>query len=184
MLTLDLEDNDDVGFVHDVMPIIDGVVRVVEPPELYIVKVDNWFGDKWLGFSNKLVGAVGVQYREALRVPPFVPARVVSQRFMTRQTDKAYVDADTSLQLHVEQSSEDNAKRLMSVVCPKAAVIWWSGSTRTNQRGAVMAYLPTPDGHHGWYAELQKVQEWRIVQAIGTTARELMSYASNVDIGS
>lgn len=183
-LALDLDDNDDIGFVHEVKPIIEGVLRVVEPPELYIVKVDSWFGDKWLGFSNKLVGAVGVQYRATLRVPPFVPARVISQRFLQRGTNGAYRDEDTTLKLHVEQTSEDNAKRLMSVVCPKAAVFWWTGSTRSNQRGVLMAYLPTPDGHNGWYAEFKKVSDWKVAQTLRTTARELASYATNVGIAS
>ena len=67
-LAFDLDDNDDIGFVHQVRPIVAGVLRVVEPVEVYLVKVDNWFGENWLGFSNKLVGAVGVQYRQTLRV--------------------------------------------------------------------------------------------------------------------
>jgi hypothetical protein len=88
------------------------------------------------------------------------------------------------LKLHIEQTSEGNAKRLMSVVCPNAAVFWWSGSTRKNQRGAVMAYLPTPEGHNGWYAEFKKIDDWSVTQTVGTTARELSSYATNVGIAS
>lgn len=184
MLALDIDEHDDIGFVHHVRPIIEGVLRVVGPPELYIVKVDNWFGDKWLGFSNKLVGAVGVQNRATLRVPPFVPARVVSQRFLRRDSNGQYVDENTTLKLHIEQTSEDNAKRLMSAVCPNAAVFWWSGNTRTNQRGALMAYLPSPDGHHGWYAELKKGDTWSVAQAVCTTARELSSYAASMSTAS
>lgn len=182
MIALDLDDNDDIGFVHEVRPIIEGVLRVVEPAELYVVKIDSWFGDKWLGFSNKLVGSVGVQYRATLRMPPFVPARVVSQRFFRRDMTRKYVDENTTLKLHIEQTSEDNAKRLMSVVCPNAAVFWWSGSTRRNQRGALMAYLPTPEGHGGWYAELEQGDVWRVARALCTTARELSSYAANASI--
>jgi hypothetical protein len=72
----------------------------------------------------------------------------------------------------------------MSVVCPKAAVFWWTGSTRSNQRGVLMAYLPTPDGHNGWYAEFKKVSDWKVAQTLRTTARELASYATNVGIAS
>ena len=35
-------------------------------------------------------------------------------------------------------------------------------TTRTNQRGARMAYLPTSDCHNGWYAEFKKVGDWRV----------------------
>jgi hypothetical protein len=179
MRALDLDGNDDIGFVHKVRPIIDGVLRIVEPPVFYVVKVDSWFGDKWLGFSNKLAGAVGVQHRATLRVPPFVPSRVVSQRYFSRATNGEYVDGNAA-QLHIEQTSEDNARRLMSVVCPDAGVFWWTGSTRGNDRGALMAYLPTPDGHTGWYAELEKTDRWRVARTVCTTARELSSYAATL----
>ena len=176
MLAFDLDDKDDIDFVHAVQPIVEGVVRIVEPAELYLVKIDSWFGDKWLGFSNKVLGAFGIQYRKTLRVPPFVPARVVSERFYRRGVTSSY-DLHTSASLHVEQSSEDNARRRMSVVCPDAAIVWWTGTTRSNQRGALMAYLPTPDGHSGWYAELKKVEGWRVAQTSCTSVRELESYA-------
>lgn len=178
MPTLDLDDDDDLGFIDAVRPIIDGVVRAVEPAELYVVKVDSWFGDNWLGFSNKLRGLVGVQYRKTLRVPPFVPARVVSQRFFRREANQAHGHERTASKLHLEQTSAANAKRLMSLVAPKAAVFWWSGSTRRNQRGALMAYLPTPNGHVGWYAAFKNTDDWKVARALCTTARELSSYAT------
>lgn len=179
-LVFDLNEHDDIGFAQQVRPIVAGVLHVVEPLEVYLVKIDNWFGEKWLGFSNKLVGAVGVQYRQTLRVPPFVPARVVAQRFHRREADGDYIEGDAALNLHVEQTSEDNARRLMSVVCPNAAVFWWSGGSRTNQRGSLMAYLPTSSGHSGWYADFKKVHEWSVGKALCTTTRELSTYAASV----
>jgi hypothetical protein len=91
----------------------------------------------------------------------------------------------------------------MANVCPSAAVFWWSGDTRRNQRGCLMAYLPTTvglddankgsprdrailkaDGHTGWYAEFKKVDEWRVANALCTTAQELSSYAASVPAAS
>jgi len=40
-----------------------------------------------------------------------------------------------------------------------------------------MAYLPTPEGHTGWYAELRKVEEWRPAKTLRITAHELAMYA-------
>jgi hypothetical protein len=172
-----LDETDDIGFVHRVRPITAGALRVVEPREVYVVKIDNWFGDKWLGFSNKLVGAVGVQNRKTLRVPPFVPSRVRSQRFFVHDANGAYVLANAPQELHLEQTSEDNARRVMSVVCPDAAAFWWSGDTRRNRRGCLMAYLPTDDGHVGWYAEFQANDAWTLSKTLCTTAQELAAYA-------
>ena len=76
---------DAIGFVHEVRAIVAGVLHVVAPAAYYLVKLDSWFGDKWLGFSNKLMGTAAVHYHRTLRVPPFVPARVISQRFFRRE---------------------------------------------------------------------------------------------------
>ena len=40
-------------------------------------------------------------------------------------------------------------------------------------------------GHgNGWYAEFKKVDEWKVAQTLRTTARELSSYATDVDVAS
>ena len=66
-LDLDLDEHDDPGYLDVVRPIMAGVLRVVAPPDAYVVKVDSWFGERWLGTDRK-----------TLRLPPFVPARVVA----------------------------------------------------------------------------------------------------------
>lgn len=177
-LTFDLNEKDDAPFIEGhVRPLVEGVLRVVNAEEVYLVKVDSWFGEKWLGFSNKELGAFGVQYRETLRVPPFVPARIRSERFFRRAGDRQFEATTAPLSLHVAQSSKANARRLMSVVCPNAAVIWWSGESRTNGRGCLMAYLPTSEGHAGWYVEFKRVEDWLIATTLGTTTAELSKYA-------
>ncbi len=178
MIELKGQPGDDAGFVEHVLAIVAGVVRVVEPRELYLVKVDSWFGASWLGFSHKAMGALGVAHRRTLRVPPFAPARVVSQRFLRRQPDGGYMREDSPLQLHVAQRSEDNRRRSMAEVCPDAAVCWWSGQTTQNARGALMAYVPTTEGHVGWYAEFKKVESWGVAKTCGVTAQELATYAA------
>jgi hypothetical protein len=69
-----LDHGDDIGFIQRVRPIAAGVLRIAEPHTVYVVKIDSWFGDNWLGFTGKLVGKLGVAHRKTLRVPPFVPA--------------------------------------------------------------------------------------------------------------
>lgn len=176
-IELDLIETDDVGFVHLVRPIVGGVIRLVAPSEVYVIKVDSWFGDKWLGFSYKALGQLSVHHRRTLRVPPFVPARIASQRHYRRGAGERYELDSTSPPLHVEQTSEENARRRMSTTCPDAAVFWWSGGSRQNRRGSLMTYLPTPEGHTGWYAEFRHETEWRPAKTLETTAQELAAYA-------
>ena len=158
--------------------IVEGLTRTGAPTDLYLIKIDSWFGDRWLGFSNKVMGGFGVQHRRTLRVPPFVPARVVSERFYRRAAGGNYVE-EPSPKLHIVQTSENNEHRLMSRICPNAAAVWWTGSTRANRRGSLMAYLPTSEGHTGWYAELKKLEGWEVAQTLLTTKRELAVYAAS-----
>jgi hypothetical protein len=41
-----------------------------------------------------------------------------------------------------------------------------------------MAYLPTAEGHTGWYAELKFANGREVARTLQTTARELASYAA------
>ena len=153
------------------------MLRLVEPSEVYLVKIDSWFGTSWLGFSHKILGKLGVN-QSPLRVPPFVPGRVRSQSFYRRAGSTGYQRADSPLPLHVEQPSSDNARRLMSTLCPAAAAFWWTGDTRRNRRGCLMAYLPSHGDHTGWYAEYRLTDRWIVGRTRRTTAQELADYAT------
>ena len=176
LFNLDLHSSDDIGFVHIVRPIMEGVVQIHEPSEIYLVKIANWFGSRWLSFSHKTLGALGIGYYE-LRVPPFVPRRVVSETFLVRRRT-AYESESAPARLHIEQTSASNASRKVSALAPQAALFWWSGATRSNGRGSLMAHVPSPQGHAGWYAEFKKDGDWKVANALCTTAAEIASLAA------
>ena len=176
-LPLDLDDRDDIGFVHEVRRIVTGAVDATAPAEVYIVKIDNWFSSRWVGFSHKALGAVRVAHREKFRIPPFVPNRVVSQAYFTSLKVNGYVAVDAPQMLHVVQTSTDNDHRLVSRHCPRAALFWWSGDSRRQKRGALMAYLPTDDGHTGWYVDLVDHGGWSVALTVGTSRTELERFS-------
>jgi hypothetical protein len=139
MLNLELDANDDPDFGRAAQTAVLGVLSVSKPPEVYLVKVGNWFGPKWLAFSHKALGALGIASSD-LRVPPFVPARVVHEKYFVRVPEgEDYVSAVAPLTLHVRQTSSANAARRISSLCPHAALFWWTGSTHTTGRGGLMA---------------------------------------------
>jgi hypothetical protein len=176
MLIFELDADDDPDFGHAMQRAVLGALRVAKPPEVYLVKVDNWFGPKWLAFSHKALGALGIASSD-LRIPPFVPGRVVHERYFVRADEHGdYVSADAPLTLHIRQTSSANAARRVSSLCPHAALFWWSGSTRSTGRGALMAYIPAPSGHVHWYAELTRMTQWRSGTMRGITKAALASY--------
>jgi hypothetical protein len=176
---VDLEptDSDSVEFTSEVAQLITSVVSATSPAVFYVVKVDNWFGPKWLAFSHKVMGAFGVASRD-LVVPPFVPNRIVSEVIFTLANSGEYEKSDASKPIHVEQVSSANAGRKLSILLPNAALFWWSGQSATNGRGSLMAYLPTPDGHVPWYIELAGQETWGPSVTKGISSSELQSYQS------
>jgi hypothetical protein len=161
--------DDDPGFVSEVVGLVRGAVAMSAPNSVFIVKIDSWFGPRWLSFSCKMMGAFGVSYLSELVIPPFVPRRVMSQRSYDRAGDH-FVEVHGAAPLHVRQSSEANLRRRLKDMHPNAALFWWSGNTRSTGRGALMAYLPTPEGHTDWYAELRRDGEWKFGRRLGVGA--------------
>lgn len=47
-------------FLVHVATLANGVCRLAQPPELYAVRVEDWFDAKWLDFAAKWMGALSV----------------------------------------------------------------------------------------------------------------------------
>ena len=157
---------DDPEFLTWVERIIAGVERRFETEQCYVVKIDNWFGQRWLGFSGK--GLLG-WHKQKLTLPPFVPSRVVSQhRFLSEGTRPG-----PQQHLHVWQPSAENLHRYADIVVHEASVFWYSGGTKENNRASFMAYVLTPEGHWPWYIGLRKKETWEVVEALGISRGEL-----------
>ncbi len=179
-MNVESDDSDAAEFTNQVEQIVGAVISAISPPEFYVVKVDNWFGPKWLAFSHKVMGAFGVASRE-LVVPPFVPSRVVSEAVFTLGESREYESGRPAKPIHIEQTSGANAARSLSRLLPSAAIFWWSGNSAKNGRGSLMAYLPTPDGHVPWYIELSGQETWRPSITKGITISELERYKAGAD---
>jgi hypothetical protein len=176
MLALQETPTDDPEFMKRVDTLIRGSVYWSNPSQVYITKIDHWFGDRWLGFSGKVFGALGVWESESnLTLPPFIPSRVVEQLYLERDNSIGkYVNAGMPRTvLHRKQHSEQNLLRRVSQIAANGAFFWFSGETRNSGRGTLMAYLPTVDTHWPWFVEFKLDKDWRLVKAIGVSSGEL-----------
>jgi hypothetical protein len=174
---LEPQDGDDVDFVWKVRVIAVAIAARYVPREVVLVKVANWFGPKWLRFSGKMLGAVGV-WRSKLTVPPFVPARVRWQRRFRRPAFKVAPSGDP---LHIATRSEAGLRRYLSDVAPGAAVIWFSGDTLGNGRGAIMTYVQHADSCWAWYAGWIRKNGWQASQLKGISRMEVLSLLDRED---
>lgn len=161
------EADDDPEFLAWVEGVIVGVETRFEPDECYVVKINNWFGQRWLRFSGRSLGAISL-WKTKLTLPPFVPSRVVSQRRFWSEGPRP-----PQRSLHVWQRSGENLQRYADIVIHEASVFWYSGGTKENNRASFMAYVLTPEGHRPWYVGLRKRESWHVVEAFGISRSEL-----------
>jgi hypothetical protein len=139
-ITPDIDEAPD--FIRQVEQVANGVIPRHAPETLVLIKIDNFFGSNWLGFSGKALGAIEVWHNPSyhpaniVRIPPFVPNRVVSQR---RFSSPNYEEIDCGKPIHKRMPSRVALNRTVAGAAPKSALIWYSGESKVNGRGAVMA---------------------------------------------
>ena len=162
------QSDDAANFVMQVMQTANGILHRHTPETLLLVKIDNWFGSKWLGFSGKALGAIGVwdkpynQPPDNIKVPPFVPNRVVSQR---RFAGPAYEEVDGGKPLHTQIPSNLALVRKTGIAAPGTALVWYSGNSKTTGRGALMAYIPVAGSYWAWYVGFVAKKTWQVNEA-------------------
>ncbi len=170
---------DSIEFLERARAIILGVTRQHQPARLHLIRIDNWFGPKWLHFAGKALGALGI-HSSTLHVPPFVPHRVVSEQTFVGPT------FDVSLAthpLHIDTPSIRALRRRISDIDQDAVFVWFSGQSEQN-RGAIMVYSPASDevperpsslrGAGAFYAGFaQDEAGWNLVQLRGLSRGEV-----------
>jgi hypothetical protein len=152
---------------------MNGATAALEVREVYLVHIDNWFDFKWLRWRTPKRDKVP-------RVPPFSPNRVQSAKhFVWGEQESTWLSIGLRKPLNywpadgygswIEPPIDRLAKR--------AAFIWYSGNTTTNQVGSVMLYL-SGSGGYAWYASLRQGEHhWTVADECEITRRELESFA-------
>lgn len=159
--------DDDVQFLARVDRVVRGVAAMYSPEHIQVHRVDNWFGDKWLQFSGKALGALGVWDRSNVVIPPFVPNRITAQSRFTKIRDGIYVYDGTGKQIHRSKPSRDNLVNRVRQTIPETALFWFTGNSKQNGRGAIMGYTPCPpDKYWGWYLGYSVSSEWQLSKQV------------------
>ena len=133
-------EGDAAEFVEIVQSLAMGVVCEQQPKRLYVVRIDNWFGPKWLNFAGTFTvgkhASIGV-HKKRLHVPPFVPSRVVSERVFAVPD---FAEIALPAPLHIDCPSKIALTRQIENFGKNAVFIWFSSESEAQQRGSVMIY--------------------------------------------
>jgi len=155
---------DDLAFVRLIASILDAAVAEWTPDILIVIHIRNWFGQKWLRFSGKVVGARGV-WEPELTLPPFHPHRVISQT-ASRLMNGEYRRFEAP-PLHVLQTSSQNLRRKMLRQTRSGVFAWWTSHTAANRRGSLMVYSQIEDESSTWFLDLKKDGSWKVNTSLG-----------------
>lgn len=160
-------DNDDANFLTTIDRVIADAVAAHAPDRFAIYRIDNWFSSRWLGFTGKRVGALGVRIYTRAIVPPFVPNRITAQCLFNRQSNGDYAYTGEGPHIHHSGPSGDNLTRQAQSEAPDTALFWFSGNSKQNGRASLMGYVPTEEEYWMWYTEFRLTDDvWKTVKHI------------------
>jgi len=168
-LKIQAQIDDAPEFIAKVEALANGILHYHAPPEFMLIKINNWFSVRWLRFSGKVLGALGV-WSNALSIPPFAPNRVVLQR---RFGAPGYSEGEVGKPIHIRVGGGQAVLRRVSEIAGGAALVWYSGRSQKTERGAIMAYLPGEGGYRPWYTGWAKSEEWELIQPKDISPQEL-----------
>jgi hypothetical protein len=173
MIELLPSDDDDLAFLQLAERIVNGAVVALQMREVYLVRVDNWFDYKWLGFWSR---GKEKQLTE-LHVPPFNPNRVRSEKhFVWDAIAGQFTPASHDKPLHRRQPGRYVSYREpLDRWSKSAAFIWYSGNSITNRAGSLMLYLSGAETY-AWYASFVKGDHWKVDGERRIARRELDSF--------
>lgn len=169
--------DDDAAYIDLVDRTINGLVHESPPRDIWVVRIDNWFGRRWCAFSGKILGALGVWRTERLVVPPFVPSRVEAVHYLQRVIG-GYRAVTPAVDLHRSQPSERNTRRFLEDLSSDGLFVWYAGRSAKNGRGSMMAYRVRLSEQHGWHVELRlRSRRWAPSSLVGVSPAELEGWA-------
>jgi hypothetical protein len=162
-----------------VQRLIHGVILTSKPKDYCVVRIDNWFGERWLNFSGKTLGALGVHKKPNTTFPPFVPSRIRSCTLFTWNSKMAdYANVEEFHSVHKWQHSGANLQNFVGNTYPDACFFWFSGNTKENHRGSLMGYVSSKGECWTWYLEFQRKGNWRRSKATNITPEQIDFFLS------
>ncbi len=180
--------NDEPQFVELVMRIISGLVKDMSPQQIFVMKIDNWFDQKWLNFSG--IGSVGFFWginapdtaldefrQDKVTFPPFTPNRVIGEYYFLRDESGDYLPSLSAPYIHQRRlaPSSENLHKRVTDFAESAIFVWLSSNTKSNRRGSIMVYEVKGSSVNTWYAGLSKEEGWRVLQTKGITREQVQS---------
>ncbi|PQO27136.1 hypothetical protein [Blastopirellula marina] len=175
---------DDPAFISLVGAFVTAYAKSTSATQIYLIHIDNWFGERWLGFAGKFRGIAGIRQRRgqlginertrSLATPPFRPSRVQAYAGYSRSADGTMQEYSVS-PLHWEK----NGGRIHTLL-RDGLYSWYSGNTAHNTTGCLMVYELNPGGQDAWYLNFSTdtAGKWDVTSCRNTQLSECHAISS------
>jgi hypothetical protein len=172
---------DDPGFIDKVNRVLGELVQRHRPRDVYVVQVEDAFGDRWCGTGGRFLGerqAQTVVSREAPRLPPFDPDRIATEEAYRLALDfTSYLRAEDAERLHVHGLQGREYQRELSMFTEAGLFLWYSGGTSFRDRGTMMVQIVTPEYTDVWHATLARESTgWEFRRGMGVAREDFEAY--------
>lgn len=168
--------DDSEKYIDKITNIINGVTNAYHPEIVYIIKIDNWFGNKWAWFGGKVLGALGIHSFQKLVIPPFSPNRISEQQYFKFDKNSDTYIKKQSDPLHIYQTSSNNFHRVIKKNYDSAVFAWFSGNSEMNKKGSIMIYWVKDKMAWGWHAYLALKDRWIITKTKWAPRNEILNF--------
>lgn len=172
MIELTRYDNDNFDFISSIETFIRVKIDQWRPKDIYLTRIDNWFDDKWVKFTGTNMHELFVWRLQDITVPPFHPNRVVSSDIYTFDNGHWTIQKSQKA-LHIIQASMYNLKRKISDFSRNGLFIWYSGNSKTNNKGTLMCYLVKDNTCYTFYISLSGDKNWNVSKTAGIPTKEV-----------
>lgn len=190
-MELPVRQDDDPEFLGLMEQLILGYAEQSSPRNVVVIKLNNWFDHKWLGFSGKGRVAFGMWgghlvdldtaldefHQDQITLPPFSPRRITEEYCFQREESGGYSTCDPRLHIHQRKlaSSAHNLHKRLVDRFDSAILVWFSSNTKQNRRGSILVYEIQEAQVYPWYAALAKKASWHVVRTKGITRAQFES---------
>ena len=181
---------DDPRFLELIQMVIAAELTAQGVREIFLVRIDNWFDDQWLGVAARFFfGGVTVVPDKAsgdfrkLAFPPFAPGRVVAEHHFVKGDNSHYGLAEEARLVHsLERSrSAKNYDRSIVAFSPSALFVWFGSNSHANGRGSLMIYRSAPEGLNAWYSSFDGSRDWQPSRTKGIARTQLEAWMRDLN---
>jgi hypothetical protein len=180
LIKFEISPKDDEEFVYLAKKIIIGNFIECSQEKVFVVKVDNWFNHKWIGYGGGYYH-LGLSHTPAkdITLPPFSKNRILSSHYYEFDENQSeYLEKNPVKDIPKYNIEIPQASRMLRKRFPEIGFVWYSSNTKEQKKGSVMAYIWTTEGPSPWYIGFTCKQLWKPYKMIGIHERELQHFIS------